>query len=676
MRGALLLLLSGLVSAQWPMDGGSTARTNSIILNVNPSNRAVHSTFSASEPINDAASQIEGFLLNSILVTTGGYVLIASDDCKIRLFTDPGALSSLKASDSGLARGRGVGSFNIWVPLSTFNVNDVDVQYHPKECGYAGMVLDTNDVVPGVDTVYFLDGRNKAVHAVVINGTTLTFSWAVKGDFTKSVFDLDVSMLIIPKKGISVTKQLWIPLQASTLGSDGIAVTVGLDLNVVMPAPKFGNFTLVPKPDKCSFPGDDGSVLIDVNGKSTVLHLSSEEGCGLIAIDVATRTHNGVISDSVDYVFTGEDGVHSQPAYDSTLGFVYFLDFADYSNTQRVCCKLADDLSQKCTTWISTCAPIPTVGAYIDGAGNSVNGNWEWLGLAIYQGSVIVSASGAVNDDLVFARYGVRSSLFVFSNDGTYFTNYTIDGDLYNSAPLIIIPLDNTLVDAIRVIISSAKGLVHSFKYGIEGEGLTSGPLSSEPDFPAIPPEDLPETTYAFLSVTTAGTLLATTSAGGVDWSNQKAFVALANGIFDPTAAPSPSISATPTPTQTTQTTTPTPFTTPSSSKFLSPTPSPTAAAAAAAAAAAPAPPISPGASAGIAISVIGVGAAGLFFAYLRVPVISALIDSAILRLTSGGAASYTQFSESSGLVNLASARASYTPDSVSERTSILFGGK
>ena len=672
-----LLILAGMASAQWPMDGGSTSRMNSINLYIDTSNPAVHSTFSAGEPVDDTASQIEGYLLNSILVTSAGYVVIASDDCKIRLYEDPGSLSSISARGASLV---GSGGFNIWVPLATFDVNATDIMYHPDECEYAGLVLDT---VGDMDVAYFLDGRNKAVHAVNIVVDTMMGDWSVKGTFTNSVFDLDVSMLVIPDTD-TTTKQLWIPLQASFIGSDGLAVIVGLAPTAEPPSPAYKSMnTFVPKPPACSYPGDDGSVLIDGQYGPTVVQLSSEEGCGLIAITVSDLSV--AYQDNTDYVFTGEDGVHSQPAYDSNSGSLFFLNFADYNNTQQLCCLQAASLSQACSSWSSICVSIPSIGSYPYGD-QVINGNWQWLGLATYNGAVVVSASGAKNDDLVMARFGIGSALFVFSaSSGYLLSSNIVDDDLYNSAPLIVVPIEG-LTDT-RIFVTSAKGVLTAYLF----PDVSTGPLWSQVDFPVIPDEDLPLTTYAFLSVTETGTILATSSAGGVEWQDEKAFVALANGVFDPTVAPTPSFTSTPSPSPTndvlvlsqsatptndalvlTLSTTPTPTLTPSTTrshqnfpvttKTASTTPS-------ALPSSQPPPGLSSGASAGIALGVIGVSAAGFFLAYTRVPVVTTFVNSAVTKVT-GGRGSYSGLGQNTS--GLQAARASYTPDRVSERTSIF----
>ena len=94
------------------------------------------------------------------------------------------------------------------------------------------------------------------------------------------------------------------------------------------------------------------------------------------------------------------------------------------------------------------------------------------------------------------------------SQDTTAATNvpiaqYTISNDIVNSAPLVVVYSGG--VGTSRVFVSTAKGFLYVFS---SGTALASGPLYVTKDLPAIPDEDLPMSTYCFLSVTPAGTLL------------------------------------------------------------------------------------------------------------------------------------------------------------------------
>ena len=87
-RAIALAALASAASAarySWPMDGGSAARLNFAEVGADTRQPATHSTHAAVEPIEDTSSQIEGYLLNSMLVTSNGNIVIASDDCEIWL---------------------------------------------------------------------------------------------------------------------------------------------------------------------------------------------------------------------------------------------------------------------------------------------------------------------------------------------------------------------------------------------------------------------------------------------------------------------------------------------------------------------------------------------------------------------------------------------------------------
>jgi hypothetical protein len=112
--------------------------------------------------------------------------------------------------------------------------------------------------------------------------------------------------------------------------------------------------------------------------------------------------------------------------------------------------------------------------------------------------------------------------------------------DMYNSAPLVLSSASGT-----SILLSTAGGALVGFAPG--ASGVDAGPAwVAANDLPAIPVEDFPAATFSFLSVTAAGTVLVTTTAGGADWRDEKAFVAVANGAFPPAArSPTATSSAT-----------------------------------------------------------------------------------------------------------------------------------
>ena len=724
---ALLLPTALAQPPGWPADGGSTARTNIANVPLNGGFPAPHATFTAGEPVDDTASQIEGQLLNSVLVTPAGFVLIASDDCEVRMFEDPG---TFPAAAGGRAAARRA-AFTLWAPVARVNISAQDPQYLSNECEYAGIVIDNS----GDDALaYFLDGRNHVVHALRVTDGVAPFAlewlWAVQLTLAKSRFELDVAMLVVPNgvQAGAVTKQLWVPLQASQLGADGLAITIGLEVG----DPSYQIATLI-KGDTslssaCKYPGDYGSAVVTgVNGPAVAM-LSSPD-CGLLLVDVlsglvtyqsTTDTASGFPTRPL--FFFGEDGVHGQPAFGFYQEQLYFLDFADFNVSQRLCCRDTSSATfAPCAGWARAdgCVDLPSTGAYtltIDGNVLPVSGNYEWVALALdaQLNTLYVSASGVYNDDIASARFGVTSSLFAFStDDGSPIGDpYRMDGDIFNSAPMIV--SDSNSQVPTTLLVSSARGFLSAFPSGYQ---VSNGPLWSEPDFPAIPDEDLPSTTYSFLSATPAGTVLACTSAGGADWQDEKAFVAIANGVLSPSTAvtasstPSPSPSATPTgdvlvltasatptgdvlvlsatatptgdvlvlsatatPTPTgdvlvlSQSNTPTrlppggsrtPTRTPLATRSRSPTPAPAAAAAAAA------PGLGPGASAGVAIGVLAALGAGAYFAATRVPAVGAAVDAFRSRFDG------PRYEGLATTSNLKNARAGYAGSGASERTSI-----
>jgi hypothetical protein len=112
-----------------------------------------------------------------------------------------------------------------------------------------------------------------------------------------------------------------------------------------------------------------------------------------------------------------------------------------------------------------------------------------------------------------------------------------VNNDIFNSAPLVIL-YSGGIASSYRVFVSSAAGNLYAFG---AGSSVSNGPSFISQDLPAIPPENLPQSTFCFLSVTPAGTILATTSMGGSTWNDQKAFVAIVNGVAAPPRPPAAS---------------------------------------------------------------------------------------------------------------------------------------
>jgi hypothetical protein len=241
-----------------------------------------------------------------------------------------------------------------------------------------------------------------------------------------------------------------------------------------------------------------------------------------------------------------------------------------------------------------------------------------------------VSMSGALDEDPL-NRKGVQGALAVLDTlDGTLLSTTYLNAnatdpaaDMFSTAPLVLSSADGT-----SVLLATTGGALMSFA----ADG--TGPTWVANELPAIPAEDFPASTYSFLSVTSAGAVLLTTTAGGADWQTEKSFVAVANGAFAPaggasqtatgtssasaTASATASASATATATfsagaSDSNTPTRTPSRTPSRTAARTPSQS---AAAPAAAPSGGAAALSPGAAAGVAFIVIAAVAAGGIWAF------------------------------------------------------------
>jgi hypothetical protein len=161
--------------------------------------------------------------------------------------------------------------------------------------------------------------------------------------------------------------------------------------------------------------------------------------------------------------------------------------------------------------------------------------------------------------------------------------------DMFNSPPLAV--TSSVGAGATRLFVTSTLGGLYAFDAANVGAGpvwVTRGEVA------AIPTDDLPQSTYCYITLTPQGTLLVTASAGGADWSDEKAVYAIVNGAQAP----------------------------------------PVAAAAA-----------GPGAAlvAGLVVAALAVSAAGGGFAYFRVPAFRSAVDGAVgtVKGLTGGRAAY-----------------------------------
>ncbi len=144
----------------WPTDGGGSYRTNVGYVPQSASEIATHVSYLVTEPVESTVSQIEGYLVTSMLVSSQGELVYASDDCTIDLYADPATL------------GKG-GINNLYLPIAKWAVSSTNPSYQLHECRFSGLVLDSTDVA------YFLDGDNKAIHAVQVTLSGLSYLWSV-----------------------------------------------------------------------------------------------------------------------------------------------------------------------------------------------------------------------------------------------------------------------------------------------------------------------------------------------------------------------------------------------------------------------------------------------------------------------------------------------------------------
>ena len=615
----LCLLASALLPAAlaqgWSNDGGNTFRTNFMSLEfpVFTGTPVPHITSTYSEPEEDTVSMVEEQLLQSPLVTSDGSgIVVQTDSCVIALLPDPSQDPSWPAT------------LATWSPPALSD-----------ECEAGGIALDTDN------TIYFLDSRNRVVYALLLSiapNPFITLKWTANYPLlnSKSIFPLDASLLVV-----SSASQLWVPLKFSLLRpSDGIAWVIDTDTgatNMTVPLPEMG----------CSNE-DNGNALVNLPGSAVGLAQLSSDDCGLPLFSTGSdyvRYPTGPEFDNMPFGF--EMGQHSHPVYDTGLNQLYYFDFLGsvFEGPQLLCCW--DTVQGKaCSGWNFPLAPksgcVTELPVLSTEDGGNVTYRYSWIagGLLATSNLLFVVTSGPVDED-VLMRSGFQSTLSaVDTTTGLIASTYTTSADFYNSAPLVVSGSDGGSI----VIVSTSDGSLVAF--AATADGPLEEPLWRSQDLPGIPAEDLPACTYAFLSVTPAGTILATTSAGGAVWQDEKAYSAVANGVFPPGApaspSPSPTAGASASPTNTatatataapgsatgTRTATPTPSRTrtPTSTSsliiysavFSFPPPTP-AAGGGGGSNAAPATGLSPGAAAGVSLLVIALAAGGglyIFAAY------------------------------------------------------------
>jgi hypothetical protein len=501
-RGLVALALPLAALAQWSHMGGNPARTNAYTVGF-PILRAPpqpHIALVYGEPEEDTVSEVEEQLLQSPLVaSTGELIVVMTDGCNLVLLGDPAAAGLWPSpADS-------------WNPASDPGASGTVVD----ECDASGMALGADDVV------YFLDSRNKAVHAVAIDTgkELLTWRWSSVLDtsvYNKSILPLDASLLVLGS-------QLWVPLKWSLLGSDGVSW--------VLDAATGSTLQVAAKPGPpCRENEDLGNAIVTLaESQQGVAQLSSSD-CGLplySAVDFSLLPE-GPVPDNVTFTpFGFEMGQHTHPVVAGDRLFFFQMQDNIFSGAQRVCCWDTVE-NAPCSGWdaygyeLSGCSsPLPVLNTGVFDQNNATETfRFSWIagGLFAAQNQLVVVTSGALSED-VFAREGWASTLsLIDGSSGNVLASYRTSDDLYNSAPLVVTGSDGTLV-----MLTTAGGDLLAF--AATKAGVTAGPLWRSADLPPIPDEDLPASTYTFLSITPAGTLLATVSAGGAEWQKEKAFV-------------------------------------------------------------------------------------------------------------------------------------------------------
>lgn len=609
--------LSVAAAVGWQQDGGSPYRLSSATLTQDISVVTPHKVFTYTESAEDTVSQVEGYLLQSPLVTSFGEVLIMTDACIVTLLQDP----------------VGLNAGTVWLPYLGQQWSPYGLPATVSECEAAGLVLDSGD------RAYFVDGRNQAVHQLQLTKSKMTYvtSWVFNKTVHKGNFGDDVSLLAVPNAGSLGSMQLWVPLKGEMFGTDGLFMVI--DTSTTDGSYTIAGKTPLPNNGLCTNPYDAGTTLLTYGPNNAPgVAVLSQEDCGLMVLDGASmQVTYSTFPTEAGRSFLG-DGEHSHPIFDRATGNLYFLDHQPWDKPQLLCCRNTAAFAT-CAGWpgerdtqYGPCVPLPAEG--VDSAEGGVF-HWDWMAGAFYNNLFYVAMSGLAGDEGPEKFQGLGdylSALSVFdTTSGALLATYRFSGDFFNSAPLVVAGSGG--VGSVSVFLTSNTGKLYAFPGGAALGGGPSWTTSGE--IPGIPLEDLPTSTFSYLSVTASGTLLVTSSAGGADWQDEKSFVAIVNGVFPPSAA------------------------------------------------AAAASGIGAGAKAGIAITVLLVLGGGFGYAYATVPAVKAAVGSlggAISSVTGklGGASSgYKGFgsptgagAERGGLLAGAGAAASSAPTAASP-----FGG-
>ena len=509
-------LAQTLASFSWTITGGSPFRTNqatvAVPLGATASARASFVQLNGEE---DTESMVEELLLPSPLVTDFGSVVFIADNCTLMMYPDPASVPAL-AGGSGLWK-RQVANWD--VPDAVRGVNEESV--------FAGLVIFG-------DVAYILDSRNSALHSVQLTKFGFNYRWSTYLNATPAGTKFqegDSSM--IPEASSNL---LWMPLPAPAFGPAGTNIMAQVDMAT-------GNVNYLPIPavplknaPKCvaGRVTDEGSVTTD---GGNVGFLSTN--CGFTVFD---QTNNNVVYETTE--LTPQPlfnlGQHVHPLYDADTNQLYFIDFAETivdGPGQRICC--VNSLTYGNCWDTVECIIVPEFER-VDEKVDFIDYRWLWLAMGLLPAgslpgqanSVLYVSASAVEADETFLYGGLNdlaSALFTFdTTTGELKSSFRMRGDQFNSAPLVV----SSSVDGnSNVYISSTLGYIYCFPANAPVSG---GYAWRSLDLAPIPTEDLPATTYTYLSVTQSGTILATSTAGGATWQDQKATFAVLNGVQVP----------------------------------------------------------------------------------------------------------------------------------------------
>ena len=459
----------------------------------------------------------QGALLQSPLVTSWGEIVIVSDQMAISLYPDPANPTFGQASG--------------WYPRGTFGPS-LYASLPPgaivEDMVYGGAILDDNDVL------YLVDQRNRALRAVQLYDSDVSPFVELPNSpywFNRSIpFGLPetASLMLVPQVQPAAT-QLWVPTTGSMLGCRGPAIIVATSFFSVdaVPAPFFAPY---PGTGVCVWPEDYGSVQLAPNAatsnKAAVLLLGSNE-CGAVAYTADATSGSVVVewtTEVLKYSFSTE-GEHAHPVLDADTGSLLWVDYgARYGIPQQLCCVMPDTGFGTCGNgeWFGECFNLPAEEYNPD---TLIFLAWDWMALSVSGGNVYITASGYPS----VTSTVMHSALMVYAlATGKRIGLYRGEDDMFNSAALVV--KDSNGME--RAFITTTRGKVHCFG---SGAAVSAGPLwTTSAEVGAIPDDDVPQSTYSFLTLTPRGTLLITASAGGKDWSDEKTVYAIVNGVLTP----------------------------------------------------------------------------------------------------------------------------------------------